>query len=153
MSKKQINQKRNWRIGSAIVVALFALLIGFLAWLLYVGSPKEVISVADQFKPGLGWNLTQNQIDPPRNVCIDIKCPGVTRTWVSSSYMTKQGFESLIKTSGWKLYYEDGCFDTTDILQASCWAHGVINGYRVVLSVANDSALNSKPTLRLTVEK
>lgn len=149
MEKK--NKKLGKKIGITILIVFFGLIACGMVWLLWTGSTKDIETTAGQLKARSDWKLTGNYVEPPRNVCIDVECPSVRKTWELPAPISKQEFENTIKESGWRLEFEDGCFESQDISRATCWARGSVNNYEIVLLISNSGVFSSKPTLQLTV--
>lgn len=151
MSKKEDgNSKLGWKIGSAILIVLFGLVIGFIIWFFYIGSPKEIISVADQFKPKSEWKLTQNHVEPPRNFCVDVRCPSLGRSWTLPEKINRERFEQIAYIGKTKLTIANDCFekDGDGNVIESCDASAIIDGYDVLLSYSG-----SIPQIVLAIEK
>lgn len=99
-----------WKYFSRTLIAVSiaaALFIGFMIFaLFYRGSTKPILSVADEFKPDSSWRLAQEQVEPPRLLCIgSMSCPGVSRTWERDTPMTKDELLSYLPDS-WRSYAE-----------------------------------------------
>lgn len=77
--KKYIQQ--NKRVVVVLAAVPVIVIMGFLFGLVYTGSTKEIIAVADQFQPDPSWTLESETITPPRIICIDSVCPQVVRSW------------------------------------------------------------------------
>lgn len=148
-------KKLEWKIGSVILLAIF----GFFIWLIvsyfYVGSPKEILSVADQFKTKPEWQLTQNSVEPPRNSCIDIVCPSVGRSWILPQKLNRENFEQIAYIGNTKLTITPDCFekDKEGHVLESCDAVGIINDYDVVLTYYGRGIEHNKPVIILNVER
>lgn len=143
-------EKLGRRIGGVIIVGFLGLVAYLVFWAFYEGSPKEIVSVADQFKPQPEWQLKQDSVVPPRNGCIDIECPSVGRSWTLPQEINREQFEQIAQMGTTKLTISSDCFekDETGYVIKSCDATGVIDGYDVSLSYSG-----SKPQIVLSVGK
>ena len=151
------NKSKNlgWKIGGGIIVLFIGLIVGFGFWLAYEGDPKEIVSVADQFKPKPEWQLTQNSVEPPRNSCIDIVCPSVGRSWILPQKLNRENFEQIAYIGNTKLTITPDCFEKDEeghVLE-SCDAVGIINNYDVVLTYYGRGIEHNKPVIILNVER
>ena len=147
------DEKLGWRIGTVIIIVLFGLFIASIAWFFYEGSPKEIVSVADQFKPRPEWKLTQESVEPPRNFCVDVACPSIIRKWEANEVLNQETVESLIKQSGWKLTAEEDCLKITPDRPSSwCDIRGKVNGYTISLDIHNRKNASNKSTIYLYIE-
>lgn len=78
---------------------LFVLVAAFM--IIYQGSTRDIVAVADKFQPGPGWVMESEQIEPPRIICLgDVACPSVTRTWRLDEKLDEENFASLMKIYG-----------------------------------------------------
>lgn len=148
------NKSKNlgWKIGGGIIVLFIGLVVGLGFWLAYEGDPKEIISVADQFKPGVEWKLTNNHVEPPQNSCIDIECPSVSKTWESSTIITMNSLDQLIQQAGWQPTYESDCFKITEERPTSwCDVEFKVGNYYVTLDATNRMDRGEKNILRLYI--
>lgn len=152
MTKK--DRKLEWKVGSAIIIIFFALLTWLIAGYFYVGSSKEIVSTADQFKPGADWMLKKEHIEPPRNSCIDTVCPQVYRAWSLPQKLDKQQFEQLAKVGVNKLAIAKSCLEKNESGQVIelCDAAGTIDGYKFALSYSGNG-YDDSPKVTLIVEK
>jgi hypothetical protein len=147
MVKKDKNSKLGWKIGSVIIIAFFAAIIGFLIWFFYVGSTKEIVAVADQFKTDPSWDLSSERVEPPRNFCIDIECPSLSRQWKTDSILSKEELREYLKMSGWDFNIEGDCLVDKNISGTAitlCSASGVVNGYKVTVYISGSSTPDSE---------
>jgi hypothetical protein len=153
MAKK--DRKIEWKVGSVIIITLLTLLVGFIIWFFYVGSPKEIISVADQFKPDSSWKLTQNYVESPRSFCIDVECPHVSRSWSLPQKIDRDQFKKIARLNTHELTMAKSCFekDEDDRIIESCDAVGFIEGYRIALTYYGSDYRDNKPSIVLTVGK
>lgn len=153
-SKKDISaaDKREWKIGSTIIIACFALLLWFIISCLYVGSPKEITTLANQLDPGLGWTLKHEMIKPPSNPCFLDHCPSVYRSWSSPRELDREQFEKIAQLGSHKLSILEDCFEQTETghIRQSCAATSTIDGYYVGLSYYGFLS-DSEPSLQLSI--
>lgn len=138
--RKQVTKsgRRNWIIGSGIIIILFILAIMGVVRFFWVGSADEIVSVANQFKPQSGWKLTSEHIEPPRTWCIDVKCPSISRRWETHTPLTYDEFSTLLKQQGWNFAINGDCLvDPNDYadLTSICDATGLINEYKATLTI------------------
>lgn len=136
-------QKRNWKIGSAIIIAFFALIISFLIWFFYVGSTKEIVAIADQFKPDPAWQLKSETIEPPRSFCLDVECPSVSRKWKIGNLLNRDEFAKLVHFSGWNFDINGNCVledknRYSDSIEV-CSASGTDKGYKISITVTSSN--------------
>lgn len=146
--------KHQWIIGGAII-ALSTLLLVFLSWFFYTGSTKEIVAVADQFKPDSSWELVSENIQPPATVCIDIECPSVHRSWNTHTLISKEKLVKQINLSGWSFHIDNDCILSPDIFGAGitvCSAKGVIGDYAVTVSI-NGSNSPGSAYISLSIER
>lgn len=147
--------KRRWKIGSAIIIVLFSVIVGFLLWLSYTGSSKEIVAVADQFKPDPSWQLKSEAIEPPRTFCIDIECPSVWRQWQTNSLLSQEDFSKIIKKTNWDLSLDEGC-DFSNIQNGEntkvCSAMGLVDGYTTTLTIRT-TGTDKKHSIGLSIWK
>lgn len=146
------DKKLQWKIGSAIIIVLFGLMIYFVAWFFYVGSPKEIVSLADQFKPGLDWTLRQEHVEPPRSFCIDVDCPSVSKGWSLSKKIDRQQFENIASIGNSRLTLSDDCFKNEAAVDF-CDATGTVNGYEVTLTYTSQDYRDEKPGVSLYIKQ
>ncbi len=138
--------KRRWKIGSAIIIVAFSVIVGLLLWLSYTGSSKEIVAVADQFKPDPSWQLKSEAIEQPRTFCGDVECPSVFRLWKTDYLLSKDEFQKLITISGWDFTINGDCKLNSNIFGTSlpiCSASGVINSYQVNISIRGSNEPDS----------
>lgn len=143
------------KIVAGIMIVLIGVIVGFGFWLTYEGDPKEIVSVADQFKPGAEWKLTSNHVEPPQNSCIDIACPSVGRSWILPQKLNRENFEEIAHTDNTKLTILPDCFEKDEEGRAleSCDAMGVVNDYDVTLTYYGRDTEHNKPIVILNVER
>lgn len=152
MTKK--DRKLEWKIGSVIIIGFFVLLIGFIVWFFYVGSPKEIVSVADQFKPGSDWILKGEHIEPPRNSCVDVDCPSVSRRWSLPHELDEKQFEDIAWIGKTHLTPTGSCFEKNKdgkVIKL-CDAVGLIDGYNVTLTYTGNHHSDNKPGISLYIK-
>lgn len=151
---KTKGRKLEWKIGSVVIIAFFGLLIWSIGWYFYEGSPREILSVADQFKPKPEWQLEQETVEPPRNSCIDIRCPSVGRSWILPTEMNREQFKEIAHVGQVQLAISTSCFeeDASGHVVKSCDAAGTIDGYSVSLSYSGGGH-GDKPTILLSIEE
>ena len=136
MAKKDRKSKKNIFITLGII---FGAITAFLVWFFYVGSPKEMISVADQLKTDPDWELVSEGIQPPRTVCIDGDCPSLSRQWETDHTLSRDEFAALLQKSGWNLTIYGDCLPKTNAFGSNisvCSAKGNIGKYRVVVGIS-----------------
>lgn len=155
--KKNVSKadKRRWMINSGIIIALLVAFFGFLAWFFYVGSPKEIMTVADQFKPDPSWELVSEKIQPPATFCIDVECPSVHRSWNTHTLISKDKLQQQLELSRWNLKIDSDCTLDPNIFGAGttiCSASGVVNGYLVVVSISGSNTPGNT-RVSLNIEK
>lgn len=142
-----IADKRRWKIGSAIIIVSFAIVIGLLIWLSYTGSTKEIVAVADQFKPDPSWELKSEAIEPPRTFCGNIECPSVNRQWQTSNLINREELSSILKRSGWNFTIQGTCFMQNNRYHSDsievCSADGFVNNYVIKISVSGSNPSGS----------
>ena len=124
-----------WKYFSRTLIAVSiaaALFIGFMIFaLFYRGSTKPILSVADEFKPDSSWRLAQEQVEPPRLLCIgSMSCPGVSRTWERDTPMTKNELMSYLPDS-WRSNAEapKACKTTDEVM--TCDIYVTDKGYLI----------------------
>lgn len=152
MAKKDNKSKKNVLIVLGIILGA---IIAFLVWFFYVGSPKEMVSVADQLKTDPDWELVSEGIHPPRTVCIDGDCPSLSRQWKTDHTLSRDEFVTLLQKSGWNLTIDGDCQPRHDVLGSHirlCSAEGNIDGYNVVIAV-NGSNPQKEASLGLSLSK
>lgn len=100
-----------------MVLTALAIPITIVAWMMWHGSPKEILAVADKFKPQEGWVLIHEEVRPPANACIDLECPQVVREWKLPRGYTSEEIISMLR-SGYGgealIHADDDCQDDTD---------------------------------------
>lgn len=150
MEKK--TKKLEWKIGSVILIAIFGLFIWGIVSYFYVGSPKEIISMADQFKPGTEWKLRQDFVEPPRNSCIDKVCPSVSRSWDIPHKLNREQFEQIARMGNTKLTITPDCFEQFESGHFSemCDTVDTLDGYYIELSYYGGKG-QDKPKVTLYV--
>jgi len=95
-------------IGIVIVVLVPAIL--FLNFLFWKGSPKEILSVADQFQPPASWELVSENVRAPQTLCWDGGgCPYVNRGWHYSDVFTYDEFKTHLEQTDWQYTFDDRC--------------------------------------------
>lgn len=82
-----------------MVLTALAIPITIVAWMMWHGSPKEILAVADKFKPQEGWQLKHETAYPPANFCIGQRCPSVWRQWKTSEYYSSAQMKNLLEQS------------------------------------------------------
>lgn len=136
MAKKDRKSKQNILIALGIILSA---IIGFLVWFFYVGSPREMISVADQLKTDPDWELASESIQPPRTVCIDGDCPSLSRQWRTDHTLSRDEFAVLLQKSGWNFTIDGDCLPNSynfgDHVRL-CSAKGNIGEYDVIIAIS-----------------
>ena len=79
-----------------MVLTALAIPIAIVAWLMWHGSPKEILAVADKFKPQEGWVLVHEEVRPPANFCGDQACPEVVREWKVPKFYEEEELTAII---------------------------------------------------------
>ncbi len=150
-------EKRNWMIGSGIIIALFIGFSGAIYWLFfYTGSTKEIVAVADQLQVDPSWELDMEAIEPARAICINDECPSVSRNWKVNSLLTREDLESILEKSKWGLKIEEDCKPHTQLTQlpsGRCKAQGIIDNYTTGVDIASLDYPNNTTYVRLTVKE
>lgn len=148
-------ERRKWKIWSAIIIGIFGIVIWSIANFFYVGSPKEIISVANKFQPGPGWQLKQEHVEPPRGYCGDVDCPYVSRRWTLSQEVNREQFEKIVQIDNQKLKISDNCFEKTESGSniESCDANGTIDNFHISLTYTGSHYSDGKPSITLGVGK
>lgn len=135
--------KRRWLIGSAIIIALLVTFVGFLIWFFYIGSSREIITVADRFKPDPSWQLKSEKIEPPRTICIDVECPSVWRQWKTNEFVSYDTLRDRLTSSGLDLEIDGDCTlnpaDNTEDMKV-CSASGVSGEYEISVTVRSSNS-------------
>jgi cbb3-type cytochrome oxidase subunit 3 len=146
--------KLEWKIGSTIILIVFGLMIYLVVWFLYTGSPREIVAIADQFKPGQDWTLKQEHIEPPRSFCVDVDCPSVSRRWSLPQELDKQKFEEIALIGKNHLVPTDSCFEKNKSGETIklCDAVGTIDGYHITLTYSGNHYSDGKPGVSLYIE-
>lgn len=155
--KKSISKadKRRWMITSGIIVALLVAFFGFLAWFFYVGSSKEIVAIADQFKPDSSWELVSENIQPPATFCVDVECPSVHRSWNTHTLISKVKLQQQLELSGWKFKIDNDCSLSPNIFGTGttiCSASGIVNGYSATVSISGSNTPGNT-RVSLNIEK
>ena len=144
MLRKKINtpvtpyQRRRWLLGSAIIIGGFIGVAALFGWVMYIGSSKEIVAVANQFKPDASWKLESESIVPPRTLCIDVECPSVGRVWKTKNLVSKVELRKQLDKSGWDFPIEDDCLLDPGSWGAAlplCTARGNVDNYDISVSV------------------
>lgn len=148
--KKYIQQ--NKRVVVVLVAVPVIVIMGFLFGLVYTGSTKEIVAVANQFQPDPSWTLESEKITPPRIICIDSVCPQVVRSWVlkdidadALSMIFKSNYEAInMQEDDCKISNNSGSLPI-------CSFRAMSGGYSVDLTVWSDRS--DKSLAVLTVNK
>ena len=144
--------KRNIVIS---LIVFIILCVGFVAWMFWQGSPKEILGVANQFKPDSSWKLISEEVNPPRTMCFDVICPSVSRSWTLPGPITNiDQFQKIATIGNKKMEVPSTCFRIIDTSQPapsySCDASYVLDNYQITLSYYD----TERPAIvDLTVEK
>jgi hypothetical protein len=132
-----------------VVVALLGAAAGY--WLTWTGSSKDIETVANQFKADSSWELKRNRVEPPRNICIDVKCPEVARTWTLEKTLSGDELINKLSMAGWtNVELENpACFERLKTTEnnLSCSAYGEVEKYTVQVYVDNNDTLYKKPSV------
>lgn len=138
-----------------IILLGFAILVAGLVYVVtWTGSTKDIVAVADQFKPDESWKFTSEVITPPRTICIDILCPEVRKEWeVDQRLDTKQEFETIAKIGQTVLTVEDDCLSESQIRESReiCTAEGNVGNYRAKIEYRGVNTGGNKLQILLTV--
>lgn len=124
---------------------------GFLYWFTWTGSTDDIIRVADQFKVPSTWKLVSDHADPPRTICLDGSCPGLSRNWTTNDTVAEKYFTDIIKQSGWSnISLKPGCLDDEYSTAKThiCNAHGKIEKYNVQIYI--ERGIYTSPTDKST---
>lgn len=148
-------EKRNWMIGSGVIITLLICFAGAIYGLFfYTGSTKEIVAVADQLQVDPSWKLDSESIHPPQSFCIDVECPSVSRNWITSNPIEKSDLEQITKASGWNLSIDGNC-NLDRLLAGSptgyCEARGVVDEYEVIVAAIGSSSSPDEYRLSLSV--
>ena len=147
--------KRKLKIVSTLVILCVIALIGILFALFYVGSTKEIVAVADQFKPDSSWKLVTDDVQPPKAFCGDVECPRVYRGWSTKNVISKDLFIEQLRSSGFNFPVVGDCLLRSNDFGAAttlCSASGNINGYGVIVNVGGSNTPGSA-NIGLTIVK
>lgn len=137
--KKYIQQNKRVVITLAAVPVI--VIIGFLFGLLYTGSTKEIVAVADQFQPDPSWKLESETITPPRIICIDSVCPQVFRSWsLKSDSSSIDDIKSKLRVFGNNISSEYSCNSEVKLVGAgsSCHLFGNASKFKYSLYILPD---------------
>jgi hypothetical protein len=140
-------------IGIIVPVILLA---GFIFIYTWEGSPKKIVAVADQFQAPASWELTSEQIRPPRISCWDGGgCPQVHKVWETNSKISKEEFRQVLQESGWEDFQiEKECELPQGVSGSSvstCSTHGIVDDYNVNLWLSINSSLPEQQKMILSV--
>ena len=110
-SKKERSLKRVFKRILLGIGAVAAFMIAFFIFaVVYKGDTKPILSVADQFKPGDSWKLTEERVEPPRIMCAgDIPCPSIVRWWIRDKLLSIEEFRSIMDSTGWQYSIKGNC--------------------------------------------
>lgn len=91
-------------IGGALLITV----IGFTYALLWTGSTKEIVGVADSFHIPADWKKVSEQVEPPRLVCIgDLVCPSLIRKYQAyATISSKELISKILPTNVTKVNYD-----------------------------------------------
>lgn len=107
--------------------------------LVWRGDTKEIVGIADQFKPDSSWHLKYDVVEPPVLVCLsDVPCPNVDRTWSTGMIISKQQFADKLADAGWDFPIVGDCLAKSGVGGSGitlCSAKGKIKGFRVTARV------------------
>lgn len=139
-----------------IVAGIVVVLIAAVAFLLFWhGNTKEILSVADKFRPSSSWKLESELVRPPAFTCLNGgTCPEVSRSWEIKDSLTKQQFTSLIRSSGWMFSIEGDCTLPKNSFGEDvsiCSAEGVDNNYNVAIWLDENSSPPNQQKIVLSV--
>lgn len=141
-------------IGSLIVAVSLFFVIGF-----WPGSTKDVEAVANQFQPGDGWKLVDEQVRPPMVICLQADCNEVDKRWKLEKNITTEEFIAVVKNSGWgdMLKPDVECAtiagSTGSFGQTMCEANGYRDGFSVYVGARGNHEDNSAADIVLRIEK
>lgn len=149
-----MTKKREIIIG---IVLFIALVSSMAIWLGWSGSTKDIVGVADQFKPYSSWVLVSSHAVPPRTLCLgdDGACPSISRYWTVKTPITSADqFKKIavIKNTNMTLLSECFYINTAAGRQdsSSCDASITLDGYKFLLSYYGT---DNPGTINLRVEK
>jgi hypothetical protein len=136
--------------GGLVALIVLAFVIGFLP-----RSTTRITSVADRVAVPAGWVLTQEQVEPPRFICLgDNPCPSLSRTWATGADLSEQEFTAFVTATGWRLAVDRTCelSPSTFGEQTACTATGTVGQYvaKIILSgtVGDPASANVQLMLR-----
>lgn len=129
----------------------FIIIISVAIWSTWSGSPREIESAANQFKPDSSWRLVSSRIEPPRNMCLgDVACPSISQTWTSPRAVTQEEILEVLKQSGWQdVEAERGCKSDANYI---CTLRGSVGRFNATVYVNNDNSSYNSATISLNIE-
>ena len=155
--QKILNKKISWH--TVVVFTILCIFAG-LIWLFWRGSPDEILSVANRFKPDSSWNLKDESVRPPAHDCIDIRCPKVVRTWQVNSTLTPElimQISTILSNTGWDFNYNRNCRERRPYNPLSCVIYNAEGKYdvRVLVhdSISNKFIASGSALITLVVVK
>lgn len=153
MMKKYIQQ--NKRVVVVLAAVPVIVIMGFLFGLVYTGSTKEIIAVADQFQPDPSWTLESEKITPPRIICIDSVCPQVFRSWsVGTSGVKISELNEMFSGIDVQSNPNLGCRNELRLNDAKelCEFRGQASTFSYVINVLPDYYTNNGTKVTITIE-
>ncbi len=141
-------------LGLIIVIAA---VLGIGIWTLFwTGSTKDVEAVADKFHPPSAWTLVDEQVEPPRMVCLgDVPCPQVTRTWKGDSEISYGDLKKMLADAGWDFAIQGDCTlsDNASGNVSLCHASGNVDGFGVYVDYYTQIAHKDRSRLDIIVNE
>lgn len=157
MSKIPQAPKSSTRFWALVIGIPATLILVVIFMFLYQGSTREIVSVANQFQPGAGWKLESERVEPPRIVCLNsVPCPSVFRAWSIETDVSKEDIESVLMKSNFQLMLNGDCMIPKNVSGTGvsvCKAQGVVNGYRVQLTVTKSQSFQNNTHISLNLDK
>lgn len=151
MAKLYFGTKKTRIIFFSVVAFIIVAIGGLTAYVSWQGDPKEIIAVADQFKPDDSWTLDSEGLTPPKLLCFagSGHCPHISRTWKTPQAIDYDQLQSILSKSGWSEVKIDSpnCYhkDNANSYSLPCYASGTIDGSikgqpgKYYVSVSTDS--------------
>jgi len=140
-----------------IILAICTFVIALVGVLLnnVSGSTKPIRAVADQFHAPASWKLTQDDVEPPRFICLnDTACPRVSRSWEVDT-LSSQELVSLLTKTEWNYEVEGDCknfkvFDDENLQNDICFVYATYHAHEIQLVI--DRNAENKASVSLFVQ-
>lgn len=140
--------KKGWRIFTIVAGIVVLMAASFLYWSTWEGSTEEIESVANEFKPNSDWEQVSSRVNSPQNICFDVRCPSVHKSWKTPQIISKNVLRETLTKSGWNFEIQGDCqadprFGGSGV--SVCAAQGEVGVYRVKVDVVgnyNDSSVS-----------